>query len=608
MSACLLLCALFLAGPAFGQENQGDDWDPPPRTVEEAEPQTGYTPVLTGVDDPELQGVLEASSQLFALVERPPATLAGLERRAIDDIERLQTALRSEGYYAAELSYELAEAEGARTVTLEVEPGPRYRLQAYDVDYGDQAAPASQDRPGLGDIGIEPGMPARAPDIVAAERKLVSLLGERGYPLARVEDRKSLVSHEARQMTVRLTVSSGPLARFGPLSIEGLQEVEEDYVRQLIGWQEGEVYDRRKVDTTRRGLSGTGLFESVSITTAAQADAEGDLPVTLKLAESKHRSIGGSIGYSTDVGPNAEAFWEHRNIFGRNESLRISASGSFVEQIGEAEIRKPNFLEPEQELLGSLSGGDRNTEAFNQLFAEASLGIARPWQENWRLTAGVAPAYSNLDENDRDEERSLALLGLPLTAARDTRNDLLDPSSGSRFDVSLTPTVGFGSDQLNFLVASTGGAVYYGFGADDRFVLAGRARVGSIVGERTEAVPADRRFYAGGGGSIRGYEFQSVGPLDDDNEPLGGRALLELGGELRVRLTEDIGIVPFMDGGTVFDTPYPNENETIRWAAGLGLRYFTGFGPLRLDVALPLNRRNDTDDVFQFYISFGQAF
>ena len=167
---------------------------------------------------------------------------------------------------------------------------------------------------------------------------------------------------------------------------------------------------------------------------------------------------------------------------------------------------------------------------------------------------------------------------------------------------------GAGSDQLLFAKAAAGGSAYYGFGPDDRFVLAGRSRIGSIVGERTEAVPADRRFYAGGGGSIRGYEFQRVGPLDEDNEPLGGRSLLELGGEVRVRLTEEIGAVPFIDGGTVFDSPYPDMDETLRWAAGLGVRYFTGFGPLRLDVAFPLNPRDDVDDVFQFYVSFGQAF
>ena len=625
-AAALLFC--LIAVPTRAEERDGYEWALPEPEPAVTGPVTSYTAALEGVDDSGLREVLEASAQLFALSNRPPPTLAGLERRAQDDLARLQTALRSEGYYAAEVDYRIEETETARTVTLAVTPGPRYSLTAYDIDYADGAAPTAGAPPRLEDIGIEPGMAARAPDIVAAERKLVSLLNERGYPFARVAERKSIVRHETRDMVVRLSISTGALARFGALSIAGAQEVEQDFLRALIDWEDGEIYDRRKVDSTRRNLSGTGLFESVGIATGPIPDgqapgdqapgdqapddqAPGDqlrVPMQLTVVEGKHRTIGASVGYSTDVGPEGEVFWEHRNFLGENEQLRLSATGSFVEQVGAVTLRKPVFLERGQDLLASLTGGNRDTDAFDQLFVESSFAIERGWQENWRLSAGVAPSVSNLDEVDRDDERRLALIGLPLTAVRDTRDDLLDPTSGLFLDVALTPTFGAGSDQLLFAKAAAGGSAYYGFGPDDRFVLAGRSRIGSIVGERTEAVPADRRFYAGGGGSIRGYEFQRVGPLDEDNEPLGGRSLLELGGEVRVRLTEEIGAVPFIDGGTVFDSPYPDMDETLRWAAGLGVRYFTGFGPLRLDVAFPLNPRDDVDDVFQFYVSFGQAF
>lgn len=604
--AALLLC--LIAGAVGAEERDGYEWAQPQAEPAATGPTTAYVPALEGVEDAGLRDILEASSQLFGLVARPPATLSGLERRAEEDLERLQTALRSEGYYAAEAKYRIEEAEGTLDVTLEVTPGPRYSLAAYEIGYEDPDAVATGSRPRLQEIGIDLGMPARAPEIVAAERKLVSLLTERGHPFARVADRKSVVNHEAREMTVRLSVSAGRLARFGPLTVEGLQEVEEDYLRVLVDWSENEVYDRRKVDSTRRNLSGTELFESVAIGSAESPDEDGRVPMTATLVESKHRSIGAGLFYSTDIGPGGEVFWEHRNILGKNESLRLSATGSPVEQLGNAAFRKPSFWERDQNLLANASGGNRNTDAFDQLFAEGYLGLERPWLENWQLSAGAAPAYSILDETDREDERKLAILGFPLTGVRDDSNDALNPTAGTRLRLTLTPTLGAGSDQLLFLKATVGGTAYYSLDSAERFVLAGRARVGSIVGERTEAVPADRRFYAGGGGSIRGYEFQRVGPLDDDDDPLGGRSLLEVGGEVRIRLTEDIGVVPFVDGGTVFDPPYPDFNETFRWAAGLGFRYFTGFGPLRLDVALPLNPRDDVDDDFQFYVSFGQAF
>jgi len=171
----------------------------------------------------------------------------------------------------------------------------------------------------------------------------------------------------------------------------------------------------------------------------------------------------------------------------------------------------------------------------------------------------------------------------------------------------VTPYTGEGDDALLFAVGSVSGSAYKALDADRRYVLAGRATLGSLVGEDTDNIPADKRFYAGGGGSIRGYEFQSVGPLDADGDPLGGRSLIELNAEVRVRVTEQIGLVPFVDGGMVFDSIYPDFDEDLRWAGGLGVRYFTAFGPLRMDIAVPLNKR-EFDDSFQFYISLGQAF
>ena len=159
-----------------------------------------------------------------------------------------------------------------------------------------------------------------------------------------------------------------------------------------------------------------------------------------------------------------------------------------------------------------------------------------------------------------------------------------------------------------FLVSEVSGSTYYSVFDDDQLVLAARTRVGSIVGEETEVIPANKRFYAGGGGSIRGFEFQKVGPLDDDEDPLGGRSVLELGFEARIRLTETIGLVPFIEGGTVFDSSFPDFDEELLWSAGLGLRYFTAIGPVRLDVGFPLNGRDGVDGLFEFYVSLGQAF
>lgn len=571
----------------------------------EPEPGIAYEVMITGVPEADLLELLQGSSQLFALKDRPPLSLSALERRARGDMERLQTALRSEGFYAGEVQYEIDRGTAPVTVTVEVSTGVQYLLAAYDVQYQASPPPPEDVQPSLDDLGLHLGMPAKAPAILAAERALAETLASRGYPLAKVLDRKTLVDHGTTTMTVSLAVDAGPSARFGAVTIEGASAVEEDYVRKLIGWTEGERYDRTKVEVTRRALSNTGLFESVSIASGTKVGPDNKLPMTLKLVEAKHRSIGFGASYSTSEGLGGEVFWEHRNLFARNERLRLTLTAAQIEQVLEADFRKPAFLRRDQDLLANFAVSRRDTEAFEEKSIIGSVGLERPWRENWRMSAGVSGEYSILE--DELGEETFRLLGLPLTAARDATDSLLNPTRGTRLNLGLTPYAGKGDDNQLFTVATVTGSAYHAVDRDERFVLAGRAKTGTIVGEETESVPANKRFYAGGGGSIRGFEFQSVGPLDNEGDPLGGRSILELNAELRIRVAERVGIVPFVDGGTVFDSSYPDFDGTFRWAAGLGGRYYSDIGPLRVDIAVPLNRR-DIDDTFQFYISLGQAF
>jgi len=605
----LALCAGPTSAALAGQAKEFVGPEEPAETQTEDDV-VRYQVSLQGIADGDLRDLLEASSQLFTLNDKPPATLVGLRRRAEDDIQRLQTALRSEGYYQGKIEQEVDGDSSPAQVTLRITPGPRYTLAAYDITYDGNPPPAETDQLDLEEIGLQLGMPARAPDIVDAQDAVVTRLQQRGYPFAQVGERKTFVNHEKAEMTVRLAIDAGPAAKFGPLSFKGQESVEEDYLHRLADWPEGEPYDRRVLRDLQRRLSATALFSTANAETAPEPDSDGSLPVTVTLVERQQRSIGAAAFYSSDIGPGIELFWEHRNLMGQNERLKVSATGSLIEQTGAIDFRKPAFLRPDQNLLANVSGGFEDTDAYERQAIDGLVALERPYLDNWRVSLGTSLGYEIVDEraDNGEGERNFTLLGLPLTANRDTTNDALDPTTGTRLQLSLTPYTGVGSETLLFLTAMAGGSAYYALDEEERIVLAGRARLGSIVGEKTETLPASRRFYAGGGGSIRGYEYQLVGPLDDDEEPFGGSSLVELGAEVRVRVTETIGVVPFVDGGTVYDDPYFNGDETLRWAAGLGLRYYTGFGPVRLDVAFPLNPRDGVDELFQFYISFGQAF
>ena len=564
-----------------------------------------YAVEIVGDLDAEIRSLLEMTSQLIALRDRPPATPAALERRIEGDLERFREVLRSEGFYAGSLDHSIALTDEQRTVTIRVVTGDLYLLSDYTIAYVDAPAPDPDPGADLEALDLVLGMPARAPIISAAQDKLLAALKTIGYPLAKVVNRRAMVDHATTTMTVELNVDTGGKAAFGATEIEGLQVVAADYVRQLLPWAEGETYDQRKVEEARIALTQTNLFGSIRFRPAAAIGPDGRLPMTLQLTEREHRTIGAGLSYSTSEGPGGEAFWEHRNIFGRNERLRLSIRAAFLDQSVRASFQKPQFLRPDQSLLGETGLTRNDTEAFREESFRIFAGLERAWSRTWRGSAGVSTEFSNIE--DDEGERQFLLYGLPTSVTHDTSDDLLNPTRGHKATLGATPYLSTVDVTEVFLVTELAGSSYLSLDADDRWVLAGRARIGSIIGSQTDRLPASKRFYAGGGGSVRGFEFQSIGPLDDDDDPLGGRSVLEVGGELRARVTEEIGVVPFVEGGIIGDEPFLDFDERFLWAVGLGVRYFTAIGPLRLDVAFPVNGR-DRDDTFQFYISLGQAF
>lgn len=562
-----------------------------------------YDVTISGAPSPRIEDLLRRSALLVSLRDRPPPGLAALRRRAESDQERLLDVMHSEGFYDAAVSWRIEGSGRRHTVAVTVTPGIPYLLSDFAIDY--TRPPREPARAGLDALGIDIGMIARATDIVAAERKLTAHLAAHGYPKAEIVRRRNVLDRKLTTLAVNVTVDPGPFARFDGVSVKGLTTVARDYASGLAALPAGNPFDVGKVEAARRALAETGLFESVVTEPLGKVGDDGTLPVAFAVKERAHRSVGFGAGYSTSEGGRGNVFWEHRNLLGRGETLNLGLTAAEIEQSLNATFRKPAFLRRDQVLLGEAHLANRITDAFDERSLVGSLGIERPLGKRWRGTAAVSAELSR--QKDDQGTTFFQLFGLPLTARRDSTDDLLDPTRGMRLDLTLTPYIGHGETPLLFAVGGAIGSAYVALDDAKRVVLAGRARLATIAGSRTEIIPANKRLYAGGGGSIRGYKFQSVGPLDAQGDPLGGRSAVEFGGELRVRVGESFGVVPFLDGGTVFDQPYFGLDQTIRWAAGLGLRYYSPVGPLRLDLAFPINRR-ERDDAFQFYVSIGQAF
>ena len=566
-----------------------------------------YTLQIEGVEDDSLADAIRSVSQLEEEQTTLPATIRALRLRVDAGVERIEKLLRSRGYYASKTTYELRRDDPATTVVaMQVDEGPPYYLGAYDIVSTTPGEPRNPIDMPYEALGIDASRPVQADQIIAADSRLLVALSRQAYPLAKIADRKTVVDHESRTVRVAVTVDVGSYALFGDTTVDGLTGIEADVITRVQSWQKGMPFDASKLEEARNKLRETGLFSSVQIGHAPEVDAAGELAVTIAVAERKHRSIGAGGSFSTTEGISATAFWTHRNFFGGGENLRVDAEVGEIRQGIFGNLRIPAFIVDNQDAVIEARLSQENPDGFDSLETAAIGRLERRFGDDYVGSAGGGFEHSRVDENGAEEDFTFFVL--PLSLRHDTSDDLLDPGSGRRDTLTVTPNIGILDTDENFLSARLLDTIYLPLADDKKLVLAGWLRLGTIVGEETPDIPANKRLYAGGPGSVRGYSLNSIGPLDSQNDPVGGRSLTEFGVELRWRAFESVGFVGFVEAGGVYDDAVPEFGKDLQWGGGVGLRYLTAVGPIRLDVAMPLNRRNDVDDAFQILVSLGQAF
>lgn len=568
-----------------------------------------YTVRLEGLDAVgELLDLVRQSSALEARAEDPPPSRAALQRRADGDLERFAVAAHSLGYYDAVFVAEIrpgADAGAPAEVVVTGDPGQRYTIASVDIRAaGDRSRPLGIDLP-RERVELGPGAPARAADVIAAEASVLRLLHERGHPLAVTGDRTVLIDRDAKTMAVTLRFDPGPEARFGPVTVQGAETVDPTFVLRRLPWQYGAIADIRKIEEGRRAISATGVFDSAGVRFADAVDAEGLLPVEVTVRERPRRTIGAGVSASTAEGAAVNLFWTHRNLFGGAERLDLKGQLGTVESHLTSDLRLPDVFYNDQDFVLSLGLVEEDTEGYDSQKGSVGGRFERRISEILTVDYGVTLERSKVEEDVGTSRYTL--VGLPLGATIDTSDDLLNPTRGGRSQLRFTPYLESLGSTLSFYSMTARHSHYVALDEAHDVVLAGRAALGSILGASTANLPADKRLYSGGSGSVRGYGLHMVGPLDASDDPLGGSSLIEVGAELRWRVYGDFGIVPFIDGGQVYEDQTPDLGQELRWAAGLGFRYFTPIGPIRADIAFPLNPR-DPDDRFQVYFSLGQAF
>jgi len=574
-------------------------------TADAEETTIPYKTRISGVESSKLQDLLEQVSQLVAFEDGPTDSEAALRRRANGDMDRLRDVMTSAGYYDAALSYEIDKTAKPWQVRVKIEPGEPYLLREVKVEpaQGTVLPPGISFEPA--EIQLEIGTRAQAVMILDAEARVVLRCTENGYPLAKVVGRETVIDKADHSMHVTYKLDPGPVAAFGATEIVGLEEVKRAYVERRIAWSEGDLYDSRKLQAIQKALVDSNLFATVRVRPAETVGEDGRIGIKIDLGERRPRSIGGGVYYDSSLGPGIRAFWEHRNLFGEGEKVHVEGRLGTEQEAALVEFLRPDFLIRDLDLRSAISLSKEQSDAYDDRRATAFAGVIRRFDPT--LTGGTGVEYQQAHVRDDRGPEDYTVLDLPLFLRRDDTDDLLNPTRGTRLGLTVTPYHSIDGADLNFVGIRATASGYQRLGESDRFILAGFGNVGSLDGVSLGDLPRDLRLYAGGGGSVRGYGYQQAGPLDADNDPVGGLSSLEMGIELRAKITETIGIVTFFEGGSVFDTAYPDPTERLFWGTGAGIRYYSPIGPLRFDIAFPLDKRK-SDDPFQFYISLGQAF
>ncbi|HEY0267092.1 MAG TPA: BamA/TamA family outer membrane protein [Rhizomicrobium sp.] len=577
---------------------------------------------ISGAPSPEADAALRASSQLVTLSGAGPVPPFALVARARDDIPRLQTALDSFGYYQNKVAVTIAGlgpddpdlparldglAQGTpAVVAVSVTAGSLYHVGKVVL----QGEVPARDRAAL---GVNPGDPAIAGVVLDGQSRLLAALQEDGYALAKVDSPDATADDDAHTIDVTYKVDTGAQVAIGAITFTGLKDVNASFARQTLTIHSGDRYRPSRIEAARQALAGLGVFSGVSVHAADRLSPDGRLPLVFDVQERRFHAVTVAGTYSTDLGISLSTTWSHRNLFGNAEQLNLTAAGmglgSASTGLGynlSAQYIQPWFLERDQVLEFDVSGVKQQLDAYDQTAQTVAGFVRRKFSSLWSGSTGLSLTHDQITQEG--SAQLYELIAAPLTVGYDSTgiaDGLRDPVTGLRASANLTPTHAFGGGDVTFLVAQLSASAYADLSGDGSSVVALRGLTATILGGSNLGLPPDQRLYAGGSTTVRGYAYQSLGPQFPDRKPVGAKSVDAGTVELRQRIDQDWGAALFVDAGQA-GTGAPFTGKVYA-GAGLGARYYTPIGAVRVDVATPLVHLPGGDS-FELYIGLGQAF
>jgi len=556
---------------------------------------------------------LRAASVLLETARNEDATPQDLMAAARAEYARQVGALYQRGFYSSVVNVFVDGREAANIsplatpqrideIVVRIDPGPPFVFGTARV--------APIDRKTTLPEGFTTGARAHSSLVGEAATAGIDRWRNLGYAKAAVADENIVADHRNATLSADIRLRTGPKLSFGELNVSGAQSVRPDRIRAIAGLPTGETFSPEDPERATSRLRRTGAFRSVAMEEAEEIGPDDTLDITAMLVEERPRRAGVGAEIASREGVTLSTFWMHRNLFGGAERLRfdLEASGiggesSGVDYSATARFDRPATFNADTGLFLAASFEQRDRRNVKERSYRLGGGFTYVFSNRLTGELGLAYQYSELD--DAFGKRTLKHLLLPGRLTFDDRDDPLDAKEGIYLDFSAIPFHELENDATGARIFLDARA-YHGFGGQDRFVVAGRAQVGSIIGVDAREVSSDMLFFSGGAGTVRGQPFESLGVKRPNGDLVGGRSFLGLSAELRANVTGPWSVVAFADTGFVSGSSWGTSKGDQHSGGGFGVRYDTGIGPVRVDVATPLG--SDAGEKFELYIGIGQAF
>lgn len=538
---------------------------------------------------------MEKTAKLFETTHQP----VYWENEAKQSFSKL---LESEGYYNTAIETEVIET--TNTIILNVNNWERYKIKKIHIKFAENSI-NNINVPDLKLLKIQAGEFAIAANILAAQHRLSKFTERSNCLLTLNVTHEAFIDNANDTISIDYIINAGPHTKVKSVDVKGLVAVNPEYARKLIPIKNGYCYRRSLIEEAQDSLQKTGLFSLATPEVPNHPDKNGEVPIVFDLKERKARSLKAGASYASDLGFGLTLGWNHRNFFGSGETVKSEIFANQRDQTFDLTFTKPFFKRDDQTLKLGTSLKNIKSKAYNSREGSTSAGVERKWDDIWVYGASGKYSYASIKETGKVQ--NFSFISIPIFARRDTRNNIFKPKIGSELTLKTEPFTTTKKPGKSFVKSEINASKYFSFTSNVP-IIAVKVAFGLISGISHSKIPANEKFYLGGSGSLRGYAYQLAGPLDKSNRPVGGSSFIENTIELRQKINKTLGFVVFLDSGNVFESKTPRLNKKMFRGTGIGIRYYTDFGPLRFDIAIPLKKRKKVDKELQVYFGIGQDF